>query len=356
MSGETPPPRGSHLLRWGLPRDPAAARHVLGFALTTLVTVVVTRAFLAAAGFPQLGGEGLHIAHVLWGGLAMAVALLLLVSFAGPVIRPLGALLGGIGFGLFIDEIGKFLTDDNDYFYAPAPVLIYVTLVVMVLGADALHRGRPHAPSESLAGAADHAVAGIVGGLSAGARREAERLAALGGGARAGAEVRALVGALAADDEEITDPFRAVAARIGDGVRRVVRAGWSTALTVALLAASLVGSAAALARSWDVAREDDTLWLAVAGVAGVLGSLVLAVRGGLLLRNDRIRAFAWFRRAALLSLLLTEVAVFRYLPTQATIGVAVDLTLLAVVAGERWRLTGGATGGADLTGPAAPEA
>ena len=132
--------RRTALLRWGLPRDPRGSEHVLGFVLTTVVTIVVTRGYLQLAGFPQIGGETLHVAHVLWGGLFMAVAMVLLLSFAGPVIRAPAAFVGGIGFGLFIDEVGKFLTQDNDYFFRPAPMIMYATLVVLVIGADVLQR------------------------------------------------------------------------------------------------------------------------------------------------------------------------------------------------------------------------
>src|SRR5665647_796666 len=84
--------RRGMLLRWGLPRDPAAPSHLAGFVVAAVVTVLLTRAFLAAAGYPQIGGGGLHVAHVLWGGLLMALAFVLLLSFAGPVARPAGAL------------------------------------------------------------------------------------------------------------------------------------------------------------------------------------------------------------------------------------------------------------------------
>src|SRR5881409_888972 len=36
------------------------------FLVSAIATVVVIRIFLEATGYPQLGGGGLHIAHVLW--------------------------------------------------------------------------------------------------------------------------------------------------------------------------------------------------------------------------------------------------------------------------------------------------
>ena len=127
------------LLRWGLPRDPAASSHLATFVVATVVAVLLTRGLLATAGYPQIGGGGLHVAHVLWGGLLMAVAFVLLLSFAGPVVRPVGAVVGGVGFGLFVDEVGKFVTADNDYFYEPTAALVYVVVVALVLAAEMLH-------------------------------------------------------------------------------------------------------------------------------------------------------------------------------------------------------------------------
>ncbi len=68
------PAERSPLPRLGLPRDPEGSTYLSGFLVAAVVTVMVTRALLAATGYPQLGGAGLHVAHVLWGGLLMAVA------------------------------------------------------------------------------------------------------------------------------------------------------------------------------------------------------------------------------------------------------------------------------------------
>jgi hypothetical protein len=103
---------------------------LLGFA----ASVVITRVFLQLTGFPRIGGEsGLHIAHVLWGGLLLFIATLLPLIYANQWVFPLTALLSGAGVGLFIDEVGKFITASNDYFYPAAAPIIYGFFLLTVL-------------------------------------------------------------------------------------------------------------------------------------------------------------------------------------------------------------------------------
>jgi hypothetical protein len=110
-------------------RDVQALGRFDTFLYTAVGTVLVVRTLLAVTGYPQVGGNGLHVAHVLWGGLLMAVAIVLVEVLPGTRIRLRAAFLGGIGFGLFIDEVGKFLTKDVNYFFHPAIAIIYAVFV-----------------------------------------------------------------------------------------------------------------------------------------------------------------------------------------------------------------------------------
>ncbi len=101
------------------------------FIVTAVTTVLTIRFFLGATGYPQVSGGGLHIAHVLIGGLAMLISILILLTFLGSYSKSLAAVLGGFGFGAFIDELGKFITSDNNYFFQPTIGLIYIAFVLL---------------------------------------------------------------------------------------------------------------------------------------------------------------------------------------------------------------------------------
>ncbi|MEV0406450.1 hypothetical protein [Actinoallomurus sp. NPDC050550] len=98
---------------------------IVAFALT----VVGLRGYLWITGYPQVGGKTLHIAHLLWGGVALFIAALLLVLTTSVRTTRVAALLIGLGWGLFLDEVGKFITKSNDYFYKPAAAIIYIVFL-----------------------------------------------------------------------------------------------------------------------------------------------------------------------------------------------------------------------------------
>jgi len=106
-------------------RRDRAEDYILTSLLAFAVTVIVTRVFLELSGYPQIGNDVLHIAHALWGGLLLIVAGFLPLAYANRWAIQASVLLGGIGIGLFIDEVGKFITQTNDYFFPPALSIIY---------------------------------------------------------------------------------------------------------------------------------------------------------------------------------------------------------------------------------------
>jgi hypothetical protein len=132
-----------------------------GYILTSLVgfaaTVILTRLFLELTGYPQIGNSVLHIAHALWGGLLLIIAAYLPLAYANRWALRAGAVLSGIGIGLFIDEVGKFITQANDYFFPPALPLIYGFILLNVL--VYLYFRRPH--QENPRHAMYHALEGL---------------------------------------------------------------------------------------------------------------------------------------------------------------------------------------------------
>jgi hypothetical protein len=110
---------------------PNSARHLTVLVVAFVVTVTVTRLYLAATGYPRIGGATYHLAHALWGGLLLTVAAVVLLAWANRWALQLGAVLAGVGVGLFIDEVGKFITTSNDYFFPLAAPIVYLAMVLL---------------------------------------------------------------------------------------------------------------------------------------------------------------------------------------------------------------------------------
>jgi hypothetical protein len=69
------------------------------FLVCAVATILAIRMYLVVTGYSQFGGGGLHIAHLLWGGALLAVAVLLTVSLLTRASRWVAAVVGGVGFG-----------------------------------------------------------------------------------------------------------------------------------------------------------------------------------------------------------------------------------------------------------------
>src|SRR5919199_3044179 len=120
------------------------AEHYLVAALLGFATsIILIRLFLELTGYPQVGNSELHIAHVLWGGLLLFIACVLTLVFTNRWVYKVSALLAGVGVGLFIDEVGKFITQSNNYFYPAAAPIIYTFFLLTVLLYLQVRRPRP---------------------------------------------------------------------------------------------------------------------------------------------------------------------------------------------------------------------
>lgn len=118
---------------WKLVERENAVRYMLISLLSFVATVSIVRTFLAITGYPQIGNSTLHIAHVLWGGLILYIAAILPLIYLNPRLHILGAVLSGVGVGLFIDEVGKFITRQYDYFFPAAAPIMYVFFLLLVI-------------------------------------------------------------------------------------------------------------------------------------------------------------------------------------------------------------------------------
>jgi hypothetical protein len=121
------------LARLRLVRREGADRYMLMALVSFALSVSVTRLFLSVTGYPKIASGNLHIAHVLWGGLLLFIAALLPLVAANRLVYTYAAVFAGLGIGLFIDEVGKFITNNNDYFFPAAAPIVYIFFLLTLL-------------------------------------------------------------------------------------------------------------------------------------------------------------------------------------------------------------------------------
>ena len=350
------------------------------FLVSAVASVLIIRLYLHLTGYPEIGGGGLHIAHIVWGGLFMMVALFILLGFLSRASREAAAVIGGIGFGAFIDELGKFVTADNDYFFKPAPALIYLTFVLLFLSIRGLQRLNAPSKREYLANAFEIAKQGVIDDLDPESRQRAlgylqkcDPADPLVDGLR---EVLLGINGVPSTRPNILTRSRRLARSL---YQRLVQKWWFTRAVVGVFVfkslTNLYQMVALLEWSWALGlwlaggvlllllllRSRRTrisylqMPLAVAMVAVAIlmtwavvvnlrgaelsfvdwGQLispsisgVLVVMGILLIGRSRLEAYLMFQRAVLISILLTQVFAFYENQFVAVAGLLIDVVIL----------------------------
>lgn len=104
---------------------------LLNFLIWAILSLFSMRLFLVVFNNPTVGRGNWHIAHVLWGGLFMLAGIIIFSVFYGKNSIKYASIFAGIGWGLFIDEIGKYITRDNNYWFRPAIIFIYISFILL---------------------------------------------------------------------------------------------------------------------------------------------------------------------------------------------------------------------------------
>lgn len=315
--------------------------------VSAVATVLIIRTQLWATNYPQLGGGGLHIAHLLYGGFFMAIAIAMLLIYLNRSIRRPAAIVGGVGFGFFIDELGKFITSDNDYFFKPAAALIYLIFLGAYVLIRRLQRRRGLTEMERISNALDLVAEAARHDLDV---REKQRALAMLREADPSDPLVEPVRRLLEQLDAIPAPeprwWTRVARRARDTYLDLVERPWFDNLLIGALVVwgslSLVltfelvlslgldlGGAAPEAVSDDLADLSFINWasLVSSSTSGVL--VLVGVR--VLRAGRRDDAYRWFERALYVSIFVTRTFAFVESQFGACFGLFVDLFLLTSV-------------------------
>ena len=325
--------------QYALLRHAAAPELIELFVVSAVAAALVVRWLLAPDGYPPLGDNALRLAPLLWGGLLMTIALLLPFIALGRVMQRIAAILGGIGCGVFIDELCRFITADYHYLYQPSFGFAYIILVSAFLSLRyPLIRIRL-TPDAALSNALT-LLASAPGGRPDGSRRQ-EILRLL---SRADA-INPLVTALSAY-VGVSDAGPDTGSPGSRPALRHRLAQWYQSAAqhpryrLGLTAFFILYAGAHCGMALYFAVSDAAALFAFQVQAQLASSIVAAmvVAFGLgRLRHYhtdayfRRDAYRWFARAALFNILLTPVFAFPNSPPAALVGLAISLLVYAAL-------------------------
>lgn len=110
-----------------------ASELVLTVMKWAILSLFSMRTALILLNYPTVGRGNWHVAHAFTGGIIMWIGAMIGYMYYGGRIKKISAAIFGVGLGLFVDEIGKYLSRDNNYFFQPAFSLIYVFFIILFL-------------------------------------------------------------------------------------------------------------------------------------------------------------------------------------------------------------------------------
>lgn len=295
------------------------------FVVCSVATIAVTRIYLEITGYPQIGTGGLHIAHLLWGGLAMLASVLVFMLFLSRASKSIATVLAGVGWGLFIDEVGKFITRDNNYFFEPVAAIIYVSFVSMILLVRLAVNRTPLTDDERVVNAIELLKETAVNDLDQAERDRAfDLLAGVAEKHPVGGPLRQTLATVAVTPVAVT-----WASRVRAAVRRVLgRVGAITWLDRGAAVVFVAFTVTSALEAIGTFALDPSVGNSVYVVAAVLALWLAGYASWVGVRGRRRRALDLFDASLLLNLLVVQV--FRLLDDQflGYLAVLANVTLL----------------------------
>ncbi len=342
-------------------RDPNSEAMIEIWLVSAVVSILLIRAYLALTGYPQVGGGTLHIAHMLWGGFGMVIGFGMLIIFAHRVWKPIAAIVSGIGFGTFIDELGKFITKDNDYFFQPTIALIYGIIVGLFLIARYIGSRRTPTDADHLFYAGDGVQWALIGKLDKRRREHAlENLYATGDASAFASEIEHILTTARLADREHRSRILALRDRLEQRYWKLVSNHWLERVVIGLfvfkglqvfvsLGVGVATGSFTVGNGLSFAEWGATIAAAVGGLLAVWGLVRL-------LRKAREQALKLFSASILVSILFGQFFAFASEEFLALGNLVVELLILGVLrfalAAEHQRETeGGSTGAVGVADP-----
>lgn len=300
------------------------------FLIASVVTIFVIRFFLKITDYPQLQGAGLHVAHLLWGGFFMFLALLLLFSFVGRGVISIASILGGIGFGAFIDELGKFITSDNNYFFQPTIALLYLIFITIYISSKMIAKRGDISEKEYLINSLAMVSQAVLNDLDSDEKKRA--LIYLKKCRQQDSLVISLT-AFIKDIDSIPLGKPSFILRVRHTVAALYSRGANlVAVTRIVVIVLLIQAIVDIYSGLTVVVFRPAVSIVEIGilVSSTLAA-VLVIAGVIIFPSSKLHAFKLFKVAILLSLLVTQFFMFYQEQFRALIGLGINVILLAII-------------------------
>lgn len=291
-----------------MPLDFNSGEYLENFFVWAIASVLIIRSFLSLTGYPQIGTSNIHIAHMLFGGFFMLIAIFILLVFLTSRIKILPCILGGIGFGFFIDELGKFITQDNNYFYKPTFSIIYVIFVLIFLFIKYLENSLELEKKDYLANAIDIIEYGAVNGISNSDRKQA--LYYLSKTHADGAVIdnlKNIIDSLNEIDENKKSPIIRAKDKITNLCLRLVRHKKFAKILIVFFVFIIISKFIDILLGF---HPHLSFWELGVVFSNILATVLILLGIYNLMKNKTLKAYEFFRYSVLISIFLTQFFLF----------------------------------------------